>query len=442
MKKVWISASLLLLVNLLFAQSLSTRLKNAMASFEKDPQLSAASVSLYVIDANTREILFDRNGHIGLAPASTQKMVTSAAALSMLGKDYRYTTRLYRSGELDGDGSLKGSLVIVGSGDPTLGSWRYEGRDSSLVMKNFANAVAASGIRKISMPMVISTPGFSKQTIPGGWVWDDIGNYYGAAPAGLNWKENQYDLVLEAAGKKQGESVAVSSPAKSYINELKAGAPGSGDNAYAYLPVAGGMSVLSGTIPAGAAHFKISASDPDPALSFTKGMILDPAWHLIYRYDSPALDSIIYWFNKKSINLYGEALIKTIALEQGKTGSTEAGVEQLKIFWEKQGIDPNELNIYDGSGLSPLNRVTTHAQVEVLRYARSQPWFDVLYNSLPIYNGMHMKSGTISKVKGFTGFQQGKDGHTYIFSFLVNNYNGSASSLVQKMYGVLDEMKK
>jgi D-alanyl-D-alanine carboxypeptidase/D-alanyl-D-alanine-endopeptidase (penicillin-binding protein 4) len=95
----------------------------------------------------------------------------------------------------------------------------------------------------------------------------------------------------------------------------------------------------------------------------------------------------------------------------------------------------------DGSGLSPLNRITAHAQVTILAYAKRQPWFSGYYNAFPEYNGMKMKSGTISDVKSFCGYQQSKDGNEYIFSFLVNNYNGSASSLVQKMYKVLNELK-
>ena len=113
----------------------------------------------------------------------------------------------------------------------------------------------------------------------------------------------------------------------------------------------------------------------------------------------------------------------------------------LKEFWKSRGLDPAELNILDGSGLSPSNRVTTHALVAVLQYAKQQSWFNGFYNSLPEYNGMKMKSGTIKDVKGFGGYHTSKEGVEYIFSFLVNNYNGATSILVQKMYKVLDELK-
>jgi D-alanyl-D-alanine carboxypeptidase/D-alanyl-D-alanine-endopeptidase (penicillin-binding protein 4) len=88
-----------------------------------------------------------------------------------------------------------------------------------------------------------------------------------------------------------------------------------------------------------------------------------------------------------------------------------------------------------------LNRVTTHAQVEILMYAKRRDWFQRFYNSLPDYNNMRMKSGTINNVKGFCGYHTTKNGEEYIFSFLVNNYNGKASQLVNKMYKVLDMLK-
>ena len=162
---------------------------------------------------------------------------------------------------------------------------------------------------------------------------------------------------------------------------------------------------------------------------------------LFFTHQSPPLDSLIYWFNKKSINLYGEALIKTMAFGQKSYSVTDTGVVVIKNFWKEKGIDPDELNIVDGSGLSPLNRVTTHVQAEVLKFAKQQPWFSSFFDALPIYNNMHMKSGTIRNVKGFAGYHTAKNGKTYIFSFLVNNYNGSANGLVRKIYKVLDVLK-
>ena len=162
---------------------------------------------------------------------------------------------------------------------------------------------------------------------------------------------------------------------------------------------------------------------------------------MLYTHYSPTLDSIIYWFLKKSINLYGEALVKTFAYEKYGLGSTDSGVAIVKNFWKQKGLDVNEINICDGSGLSPQNRVTTHAQVEVLNYAKKQSWFPYFYDALPEYNKMKMKSGTINGVKGFAGYHTSRKGKEYIFSFLVNNYNGSPSALVEKMFKVLNTLK-
>jgi D-alanyl-D-alanine carboxypeptidase/D-alanyl-D-alanine-endopeptidase (penicillin-binding protein 4) len=106
---------------------------------------------------------------------------------------------------------------------------------------------------------------------------------------------------------------------------------------------------------------------------------------------SPSIDSIIYWFLKKSINLYGESLLKAIANEKKGFGSTDTGVTVIRDFWKEKGISENELNIYDGSGLSPSNRLTTHAQTEILKFAKSRDWFPSFYYALPEFNDMKMK---------------------------------------------------
>jgi D-alanyl-D-alanine carboxypeptidase/D-alanyl-D-alanine-endopeptidase (penicillin-binding protein 4) len=251
---------------------------------------------------------------------------------------------------------------------------------------------------------------------------------------------------------------------------MTAAAKGTGDNAYYYFGYGNksqNMPLFKGTIPINEKSFKISIAIADPIdffindfsnfekskeendwlndsvndirrwIDYLGSSKISP----VYTHYSPSLDSIIYWLNKKSINLYAEALLKTFAYEKKGFGSTDSGVVIVQNFWKEKGIDENELNIVDGSGLSPLNRVTTHSQVEILKYAKTKDWFPYFYNSLPLYNNMTMKSGTIHDVKGFCGYHKAKNGKEYIFSFLVNNYNGSASTLINKMYKVLDILK-
>ena len=95
----------------------------------------------------------------------------------------------------------------------------------------------------------------------------------------------------------------------------------------------------------------------------------------------------------------------------------------------------------DGSGLSPSNRVTAAALVKVMEYARKRPWFGAFYESLPTFNGLKMKSGTIGGAKSFTGYVKSKSGKQYVFAIVVNNFSGSASEVVGKMYRILDLLK-
>jgi serine-type D-Ala-D-Ala carboxypeptidase/endopeptidase (penicillin-binding protein 4) len=471
MKKVFLIVGCCFLFYFPFAQSVKQKLQQAYQQFESDSQLKHAISSLYIINAETGEVVFDKNSQIGLAPGSTQKIITAATAFELLGKDYRYKTEVGYDGKIE-NGLLKGNLYIVGYGDPTLGSWRYGSTADTVILNRWLTAVQKLKIKIIDGDLVGVDNKFESQTTPGGWIWEDIGNYYGAGVSGLNWHENQYDMKLRA-GNKEGDSVKIIStdPELDYnylVNELKTGPKGSGDNAYIYLPPYSFNGFVRGTIPLGENSFTISGSFQAPSAYpviylgnkiYKEGIKIsgdEPktslqylAYHQKMTYPekildthySPPLDSIIYWFLQKSINLYGEALIKTFAYEKKGFGATDTGVAIIKDFWRQKGLDENELNIYDGSGLSPLNRVTTHAQVEVLKYAKQQSWFPYFFNALPEYNNMKMKSGSISDVKGFCGYQTSGDGTQYIFSFLVNNYNGTSSGVVKKMYQVLDNLK-
>src|SRR5262245_43021098 len=105
----------LLSCHISFAQNVQTRLGVAMKGLENDVQFKHAVISLYVVDSKTGKVVFDKNSQTGLAPASCQKVVTSASAFELLGKEYKYKTEFGYSGEITGD-YLKGSINITGYG--------------------------------------------------------------------------------------------------------------------------------------------------------------------------------------------------------------------------------------------------------------------------------------------------------------------------------------
>src|SRR6185503_12454539 len=148
MKRFFLVGGFWLLVISSFSQTMNQKLQKAFALFEKDSQLKHAISSLYVIDANTGQVVFDKNSQTGLAPASTQKIITSVTAFELLGKDYRYKTDFYLS-EKVGSNSI---IYIEPSGDPTLGSWRWEQTKEANVLHRITEAIRKQG-RKISWPI-------------------------------------------------------------------------------------------------------------------------------------------------------------------------------------------------------------------------------------------------------------------------------------------------
>lgn len=450
------------------AQNPAQKIEKAYAAFLADEQTKYASSSLIVLDANTGKTLFAKNENVGLATASTLKTITAATAFSILGKDFTFQTILGYSGTITADGTLKGNLIIRGSGDPTLGSARYQNKENT-VLSTWAEAIKQAGIKRIEGAVVGDDRIFGTQTTPEGWVWQDIGNYYGAGTSGLAWLENQFDIYLKPGTRINDEvnilKTVPQTPYISLVNELKTGASGSGDRVYAFLPPYSNTAYLRGTWALGIGKSSISAALPDPAFDCayrlqdtlkklgissskpaTTSRILalnqldTPAIaQKLSTISSPPLSEIVYWFLKKSINLYGETLLKTLALQSGKTATTASGTTTEVNFWATKGIDKQAMNIIDGSGLSPGNRITTRAMATVLFEAQREAWFSDYYKAFPEYNDMKIKSGTINDVSAFAGYHTDAAGNKYIVVINVNNYSGSGIN--RKIFKVLDALK-
>ena len=463
MKTVYWFICLMVYSFVLYGQTLQARLANAVGQLQTDAQMKHGIVGLSIVKSETGEKIFEVNAQVGLSPASCQKIITSATAMELLGPQYRYLTTFGYDGVIT-KGNLKGNLYVAGSGDPSLGSWRFDSAKEDRVLNGWIKALKQNGIKNIEGALIGYTGKWEPETLPGGWIWDDIGNYYGAGTSALNWRENQYDLFL-LSGDTIGAKVEIlTMKPKPYRvsleSQLYSAEKGSGDNAYIYLPPFAQQGYVRGTIPVGEKLFKISGSFPDPSLQMIStlyetmdscrikpmGFSLSsakksPVFTTLQVYHSPTLDSLNYWFMKKSINLYGEAFLKTIAYEKTGWGSTDKGVGLVKQFWKDRGIESSALHMIDGSGLSPQNRVTADALVKVLQYAKSRPWFNYYYDALPVFNQMKLKSGTIGGTKSFAGYHTAKDGTAYTVAIIINNYDGPAGEIVKKMYQVLDELK-
>jgi len=462
--------SFLFITHIAGAQTLQQNIQRAFTRLQQDSQCRYASVSLTVLDAKTGEQVFAANPDMGLAPGSTLKTVTSITAFNVLGKDYRYQTQLGYTGTLGTDGTLNGDIIIKGSGDPTLGSWRWTTTREGVVLNTMVTALKKAGIKKINGRVIGDNGNFKSQSIPDGWIWQDLGTYYGAGIAGLCWRENQFDVLLRTGAVGNTIGIAGTNPETNYLqykSELTNGAAKTGDLAYPYLPAYGSkVMYLRGTYAIDQTKKRVAAAIPDPAYDAAlrlndtlkrigitvsteptssvmladKGQQVATATTNLTTILSPELSKIVYWLNQKSVNLYAEQLLATMAGKAGKAVSTGDGVDAMKDFWQAKGIDKRSMNIFDGSGLSPEDRITTSTMARILQSARGAAWFNDFYESLPVYNDMKMKSGSINSVQAYAGFQT-HDGRQFCFSIMVNNYYGPGSGIRAKMFKVLDELK-
>ena len=453
-----------------FSQTLTQKIQGAYDQFSKDAQLQYGLSSLTVLNAQTGEVIFSANGNTGLPPASTLKTITSITAFNILGKDFAWQTSLGYTGSINTDGTLEGDIILTGNGDPTLGSARYSQSAPKQLLERWVKAIRQAGIKRINGAVLSDDRLFGTQSLPLGWIWQDIGNYYGAGTSSLAWGENQLGLIFKA-GAKSGDLTKLvrTEPLIDYlkiINEVTTGAAGSGDNVYAFSSPYSDIIYLRGTYGIDLQK-TIFASLTDPAFEVAyrledtlkrAGVIVSKSAStarrlsldnqpfpvkpkMIDTYTSPDLGNVIYWFNQKSLNIYGEQMLKTITLKQGKD-INNSGAEAIKSFWvNKLSIDPNSLKMLDGSGLSPETRVTTLTMAKILQSAKKESWFNSFYESLPLYNNMKMKSGSIREVLAYAGYQTSSSGVPLAFSFITSNYNGSTSAIRQKMFNMLNALK-
>lgn len=177
---------------------------------------------------------------------------------------------------------------------------------------------------------------------------------------------------------------------------------------------------------------------------------------LILEHKSPALDSVVLHTNMKSINLYAETLLKTLGKELKGVGSTEMGAEVVMEWLRQQDINMNGLNLEDGSGLSRFNTISAAQMTAILVLAQQSPYAALFYSSLPTAGKsgtlksiggktaaegrVHAKSGSMQKIRSYSGYVEAKNGKQYAFSIIVNNYAASSSVIKKKLEALMVAM--
>ncbi|MDR1525068.1 MAG: D-alanyl-D-alanine carboxypeptidase/D-alanyl-D-alanine-endopeptidase [Tannerella sp.] len=441
----------------------------AMGKFLSAPYMRSASVSVMIKDIRSDSVVFGYDAEREVIPASVMKIVTTATALEILGERFRYETAVMHDGNIRNH-VLYGNIYLRGSGDPTTGSSDTEtGRDK--IIGEWVSAIKNKGIRKITGAVVADESIFDTEGISMKWLREDLGSYYGQGSYGLNIYDNRYSLFLrtgEPDGRTEiGRSEPDMSPFIVFRNYLTAKDTDT-DSAYIVGLPYSTERYLYGTLPANRPAYKLQGDIPEPALFLAqcvterlkqegieiageptcyRKLSQDGKWEkrerkIITTSYSPPLKEIIRITNHVSHNLYADALLKTIGRRykpDEAASSFEKGTGALHAYWEGKGLETSSLWMFDGSGLSPADKITAAFLCELLSYMATKAAApDTFMQSLPragmegtvrntlkgsmLHGKARLKSGSMSRVRCYAGYVT-KNGRLYAVALLVNNFS-------------------
>lgn len=462
---------------------LPTHLGDLIEKLAQDSALQAGFIGLSVREMDSQKEVMDYQAGKMFNLASCQKAITTATALELLGEDFRFKTLL----QTDEDGNI----YVKGGGDPTLASQIMARNVPSLeeIIQIFVQKIKESGIKKINQVIIDETIG-NFDVMPPHWIWSDMGNYYGAPSCALNILDNSYELTFKPTQVGKPATLVGTKPSFQpdelrFINEVRTAPAGTGDQA----SIAGGLyeplRYVSGTIPMDSQNFAIKGAIPDPAFYFARRLaqalrrqgqeMLSPTTSrlnrltkmtpeaerkTLYTHESPPLKLICDYVNFYSVNLFAEAILNQIGLKYptDKPDNTplRAGINQVKTFWEKRGIDRNTFYMLDGSGLSVTNGITPTAMSLLLCEAQKLKTAKAFYASLPVagisgtmkgvgagtklQNNLRAKTGGMSQILAYSGYFKGRAGKDYAFCLAVNRHTGKGAYIQQRLTEVMEAL--
>ncbi len=416
----------------------------------KDPVLKNANWGFVIYDPKTKEIISSYNEKAPLIPASTTKLLTTETALNLLGADYRWTTQVEYSGNIDENGVLTGDLYVIGSGDPSLGTNKAGASSYAVLTDDIVYAIKEKGIKKVNGNVIMQTAVFKGnkiQNLPANIVWQDFKDYYLPVGNTSSVEPREEKIATSSSFKNAGSRYFYMSP---YTQKL----------VYTDTYNASGISTKIAAAPAyltknlravlAKSGIRISGATLTETLATTTP---DEVRNVIYTYKSPTLNEIVYYTNQHSDNALAEATLKMVGYKKMGDQTLSSGIQTVKDHLNSSSFDVEGFNYVDGSGLSRSHAVTPLAQVKFLSSIMDKNYFKDYFDSLPIggqtgtlkkmfqgtgYGHVFAKTGTLSKVKTLAGYIKTDSGRTLAFSLLVNNFNGSTAQVKSKMEQVLD----
>lgn len=420
-----------------------------------DPRLQGCHVGLAVYSLDRRQWLYERGADRLFVPASTVKLATAATALSLLGADYRPWTDVRFDGSRLG-GVWRGTLTLVGGGDPLLGPADLD---------RLAGRLLGQGLLGFQGKVATDTRRFDAVRWGRGWMWDDVGSDDAPAVSALTVNLNRLALGIRPAGV--GAALAVRrEPATTYgtVRNASRCEPNGGPLHLQYRPVGGQDEIhLTGTLPPDSREVKAWINVAEPA-AYAATLFAEAigrtgrpvnvqiapdepaAGEVVASHAGLPLAEAVRRLNKDSVNLIGEMLLKQIgAVAKGLPGTAETGLAAQQALLVQAGWQAEAYRLVDGSGLSRYNLASPRQFAKLLAWVDDQDVADVYRASLPIgatdgtlaarFQGLAgadrimAKTGTMSGVSALSGYLVTDDGERLAFSCLINGAAGAVAPL-------------
>lgn len=433
--------------------------------------LGGAITSVYIADLDTGEELANYNGTDSMVPASNMKILTSGAALYVLGSDFVFRTQL-----IIDDSVSPPTLIVKGDGDPALGDPAiFIGEEPGVTMATLfdqiADALKQAGIEEIGQ-LIIDDRVFDREYTHGCWPIDQLNRWYCAQVGGVNFHTNVINAYTGPSASGGAPSVKLEPDAYWFDFQVKAKSNAKKrDTAWIARPTKSNSFTLYGNV---SARSEIAVAIDSPPLFVgellaseldARGIVVGNGEALIrdvvtlidpsIRYTSsrtvavittPMFD-VIERTNTDSYNLYAEALFKRIGHEvTSDPGSWDNGASVIRMLLaEKLGAGAAENTVIeDGSGMCKENRVSPETLVKWMRVlSRSDHW-EMFSDSLAvpgkgtlrnrfkgdmIQSELRAKSGYLTGTYALTGvLEHPKSGQRVAFSIMLNNVKSGATS--------------
>lgn len=439
------------------AGALETRIKDVL----ERPEYKHSRWGLLVVDADSGQPIFEHHADELFAPASVTKLFTCAAALARFGADYRFRTPVYRRGQLV-DGTLKGDLILVAKGDPTLGG--RTDADGRLVFKNNDHTYAAFTSPPLELPETDPLAGLRSlarqvresgiREVEGDVLIDDrlfapsLGTGSGpkiVTPIMVN--DNVLDVLI-APGKAVGEpATARVRPDNRFIHvDVQVRTTARGGKSHVAVEMAGmDRYVLRGHISLGSKPLVRICPVANPEL-FARGLFIEtlrregvrvkasalsqPSAELpeledyaglsrVARYESPPMSELLKVILKVSHNLYASTLPLLIAASAGNRTLAEGLSLEGKILGDL-GVEVKDISLESGAGGGSCDRLTPRITVQLLRAMACRPDFAVYRQALPVLGVDGTLADVVSKDSPVHGKVMAKTG-TYVETDLLND---------------------